>query len=59
MYRNSVPSLMNICLDYVSLNIKSVESFVDFPDIVGKQIFDETKKKNKLSLLEPDGYLIL
>ena len=50
---------MNICLDYVSLNIKSVESFVDFPDIVGKQIFDETKKKNKLSLLEPDGYLIL
>ena len=48
-------TLLDMCVDIVSENIHMVESFVDFPDIIGKQIYDATFAKGKFQSRGPDA----
>ena len=45
-----VSKLFHICLQYVANNVCLVESFVNFPEDIGKQIFDSVDAAGKFDL---------
>jgi hypothetical protein len=45
-------SLFEICTDYVAVNVHLVESFVAFPDDVGKKIFSTCESKKVFDVLD-------
>lgn len=38
--RHNPPSLLTLCVRFVAININLVDSLVDFPEVVGKSLFD-------------------
>ena len=46
------PSLFLSCISFVADHIHNVEDLVGFPEVVGKQLFQEVESLNKLSMLD-------
>ena len=38
--QNQSPSLVELCLDYIAANLRHVESFRGFPELIAEQIFN-------------------
>jgi len=49
-----VASLFDICIEFIANNIVSLDSLIDFPDTVGKKIFESVVKNNVLLLATDD-----